>query len=247
MILFRYSFLLLLTFIVSCASKTLDLNVQNIDIRDILESIERSNSAFNRLEGLAKVKAIDPFESISFNQVTLLDHPDRFRLEALAVFGQTVAVVISDGQHVYFKTPRESIKFDDSRNFNLSYFYTNAPSELKTAELIDILLGKVPFGLWSDNNKVNIDFDGKLSVSYINKNGTNTTLNIEPLRKRVISAEVGLDSKESLIISYLNHQDINGFNFPRTVKILYSRGELIINYDKDILLNSEIDSNLFVP
>lgn len=247
MTLLRYSLLLLLTFIVSCASKTLNLNVENIDIRNILESVERSNSAFNKLKGLAKIKAINPFESVSFNQVTVLDHPDRFRLEAIAVFRQTVAVIISDGKHVYFRTPRESIKFEDSKNFNLSYFYTDIPLELRTGELIDILLGKVPFGLWTDHKDINIDFDGKLLVSYINGNGTNTTLLIEPLKKRVVSAEIELGSKENLVINYLNFQDINGFDFPMTIKILYSRGELIVNYDKNILLNSEIDNDLFVP
>ena len=239
--------LVLLLLIISCSAKTVNLKVENVDIHKILDSIKKSNSEINSLEGLAKVKAVSSFDNVSYNQATILEYPDLFRLEALAVFGQTIAVIISDGEKVYFKTPRESITFDDSQKFNLSYFYSDIPTELKTTQLIEILLGKIPFGLWDENKIIGISEERELFVNYKNDNETYTSIYFNPINGEINTMIIELSNGENLRINYSDYNRIGDNNFPKTIEILYAKGQLIIKYGKDILLNSEVDSNLFLP
>lgn len=234
--------------LLSCATKNVDINVEKIEIRNILDSINSAHNDITTLKGFARVKALNRFDSVNFNQATVLKSPDMFRLEAFAIFGQTVAVVISDGEKVYFRTRKEKLTFEEAQSFNLSYLYPEVPSDLTTPELINIMLGKVPFGLW--NEDLNLDIDGsekKLLVAFKNMNGTKTVLKIDPLYKRVENAVVELSSGDTLSIDYGEYFEIEGYFFPKKIKLLYSSNELSIRYDDNVSLNSDIESSLFFP
>lgn len=235
--------------LLSCATKNVDINVEKIDIRDILDSIKSAHDDITTLKGFARVKALNRSDSVNFNQATVLQSPNMFRLEALAIFGQTVAVVISDGEKVYFRTPKEKLTFEEAESFNLSYLYPEVPSDLTTPELINVMLGKVPFGLWNEDLTLDID-DGsekRLLVVYKNLNSTKTVLKIDPLYKRVENAVVELSSGDTLTIYYGEYIEVGGYFFPKKIKLLYSSNELSIRYDDNVSLNSDIENSLFFP
>ena len=156
------------------------------------------------------------FDDVAINQITVLELPLKFRLEALAVFGQSVAVVTSDGERVVFRTSSDEITFPDVRNFNLSYFYPGIPEELKTEQLIELLMGKVPFGLWDEDYDVVLDKErAKIAVEYINSGNTITVILIDPVTGNIESADIVLEGESLLTINYTNYQELDSYLFPK--------------------------------
>lgn len=239
-------FITLITLIIAaCAQKQVSVDYENINIQNILELARANHDEIRTLRGVARVKAKSSFDDVAINQVTLLELPLRFRLEALAVFGQSIAVLTSDGEKVIFRTSSDEITFQDVRNFNLSYFYPGIPEELKTEQLIDLLLGKVPFGLWEDEYDVSFDKDReKIVVEYANSDNKVTVLNIDPVSGNIESAKINLEDNNILYINYTNFQKSDNLVFPRNIKFNYISYELTVKYN-DLTLNGKIEDSLF--
>ena len=240
-------FLLLSVFILlSCAKKIEPVDFSLLDTDQIINDIEVYQDSVKSLRGMARVRAKSSFEDVTISQATLLDAPDRFRLEALAVFGQSIAVLVSNGEKVIFKTRNDQIKFEDATSFNLSYFYPGIPSDVKSSQLMDILFGRVPFGLWESGGEYEIgNNDNMLTISYINIKGRPAVLYVDPISLRLASAEIELDGGELLIITYSNYINQNDINFPRDIHLSYAKDELSIKYEKGLELNGKIDESLF--
>jgi len=244
----RFSYIMLLFFLVSsCAPKITPIDYENLDVDRILENIKINYSELNTLQGIARVKAKNNFESLTIRQVTVLESPYMFRLEALAAFGQSLAVVTSNGQKVVFRTRNEEVVFEDVRKFNLTYFYPGIPSEIKTKELVNLLLGKVPFGLWESDYDLSADKeDNLLVVKYINSNNTQTVLYLDPVNEYVRAADVGIEGENVLHINYSDYNTVDSISFPKKITLSYRSDELKISYEKDLILNQEVDAGLFL-
>ncbi|MGI9533860.1 MAG: DUF4292 domain-containing protein [Thermodesulfobacteriota bacterium] len=244
----RLFYLVLLIFsISSCAPVIAPVNFENLDVNKILENIQRENNEINTLQGIARVRAKNNFDNVSIRQVTVVETPYMFRLEALAAFGQSLAVVTSNGEQVIFKTRGEEVVFDDVKQFNLTYFYPGIPNEIKTKELIDLLLGKVPFGLWGKDYDLSVNKnDNLLVVKYINSNKTQTVLYLDPVNEYVKAADIGINDEDIMHIDYSDYKNIGNLRFPKNISLNYISNELKIRYEKDLILNKQIDAGLFL-
>ena len=229
----------------ACAPKQVPVNYDEINIDEILLQVKSNQESIRSLRGVARVKAKSSYDDLVINQVTLLQLPLKFRLEALAAFGQSIAVLTSDGEKVIFKTSNDQVVFPDVENFNLSHFYPGIPRELKTPQLIDLLLGKIPFGLWIEDYSVNINKEkGKIEIYYINSNNTETRLSIDPLTGYLERADVDLGNSNILSIDYTNYIKLDNLVFPKAIYLKYLSYELSIKYG-DLSLNDKIEDSLF--
>jgi len=193
-----------------------------------------------------RIESID--ENSSFKQATIVEKPDFFRLEILALFGKTVGVLVSNGEKVYLRTSRDEMVFENASRFNLSYFYPGIPPEITTDVLTDILLGKVPFGLWQEGYSLDIDNESRLfRIRYINSIGTLTILFVNPANKRVQKALVTLDRGKTVEINYDNFVKGRDEYFPMEVEISAEGYLLKLSYLNSLKINPEIDRKLFQP
>ena len=240
-------YLALLLLLTSCAPKVSEINFETLDVENILKNIKDEKNEVNTLQGIARVKAKDNFDSISIKQVTLLETPYKFRLEALAAFGQSIAVILSDGEEVVFRTRGEEVVFEDVKKFNLTYFYPGIPQEIKSGEIIELLLGRVPFGMWE--NDYDVSFEGGenlLRVEYPNLNGTKTVLQLDPVTQTIKNAEIQLNEEEYVKIEYDDYNDIDNITFPNRISLNYGSNSIKIKYENDLVLNNQIDEGLFL-
>ena len=231
--------------IAGCAPKQVPVNFDEINVDKILEQAKINQQGIESLRGVARVKAKSSFDDLVINQVTLLQLPLKFRLEALAAFGQSLAVLTSDGEQVVFRTSSDQVVFPDVRNFNLSNFYPGIPREIKSSQLIDLLMGKIPFGLWSGDYTTELSNEkGKILLNYTNSNNTNTSLTVDPLTANIEMAEIVLDGSNILVIDYANFTNFERFVFPKAIYLTYLTYELSIKYG-ELNLNDNIDDSLF--
>ena len=232
----------------SCATLQQDVVVRDISINDIAKSLEDRQQAVNSLKAMASVRIETPAETNSFSQATVVKAPDIFRLEILAAFGKTIGVLISDGDRVYLRTSRDQLVFEDSERFNLSYFYPGIPREITGSVLTDILLGKVPFGLWDSTYSVEIDDDTRLiKLSFTNSLNTKTGLLIDPVAKRVEKAVINLYNDRVVDIDYEDFGSGKLESFPKVIRISTDSYVLKLSYVSSLKLNPQIDSDLFKP
>lgn len=237
--------ILFLIFFAGCVPKQVPINYDEIKVDEILQLIKTNQENLYSLRGVARVKAKSRYDDVVISQVTLLQLPLKFRLEALAAFGQSIAVLTSDGEKVIFRTSNDQVVFPDVRNFNLSIFYPGIPTELKTEQLMDLLIGKIPFGLWPENYNVGFDKEAqKMLVEYKNSNSLNTLLTIDPVSVNIEHAEINLDESNILKINYTNFTKLDNLVFPKNIDLKYLSYELSIKYS-EIELNDNIDDSLF--
>lgn len=197
---------------------------------------------------MASVRIESINENSSFKQVTIVEKPDLFRLEILALFGKTVGVLISDGDKVFLRTSRDEMVFKNASGFNLSYFYPGIPPEISTDVLTDILLGKVPFGIWNKGYSLGIDNDSRMfTIKYLNSIDTQTILFVDPVKKRVDRAVVNLDNDRTVQITYGDFITEGEASFPREVEISSEGYLLKMSYVNSIKINPRIDRKLFQP
>ena len=237
--------ILFLLFISSCAPKQVPVNFDEINVDEILKQVKTNQESLRSLRGVARVKAKSRYDDIVISQVTLLQLPLKFRLEALAAFGQSVAVLTSDGEKIIFKTSNDQVVFPDVRNFNLSNFYAGFPMELKTQQLMDLQMGKIPFGLWTAMYDIGFDEQAqKIHVKYENSNSLNTQLIIDPVSGYIEHAKINLDESNILKISYTNFTKLDNLVFPKSIDLKYLTYELSIKYS-ELKLNDDIEDSLF--
>lgn len=244
-----YTFIMVtVLFIQSCATVEHNVMVRNIDLSDVLGTIESNQNSVNSVRGMASVKIESMSENSSFKQATVVKSPDLFRLEILAVFGKTIGVLVSDGEKVYLNTARDSMVFEDAGIFNLSYFYPGIPREITTVVLSDMLLGRVPFGLWGDSYSLQFDSETRLlDISYRNSLGRTTSLLADPVKKRVEKARVNLYNDRTVNIEYSDF-GFDGMDFfPKRTVVRSDKYLLRITYVSSLDINPDLDGFVFKP
>lgn len=241
------SLLLLFSGFYSCAPKQYEI----VDIAEtpaILQSAASSHDHVRSLRGIASVRIESPGDSASFTQATIAESPNSFRLEIIAAFGRTIAVLASDGQRVFLTTSRDEVVFEDVHRFNLSYFYPGIPREITAVVLTDLLLGKIPFGLWDDDFSLTIDSGtGMLVIGYINGIGTYTTAYLNPVKERIEKAEIDIGNDTVVDITYSDFHEANNATFPRRMELTSGAYTLRLTYRRTPEINPVTDRNLFKP
>lgn len=236
---------LIVILVVCCAPKIPQVSFKNVDTDSLLKKIQAGSDERVTLQGIARVTARNNFDKISVRQVTILGKNSSFHLETLAIFGQSIATLTSDGKQVVLLTRSGQTVFEENENVSLSYFYPSIPPVIKITELIDLLFGKVPFGLWSSDHRPAIEQENNaLTATYVNSRGSETVLYINPESGQIRSADIQVGNGGLLHIEYSDYTDVTGVLFPKKIKLSYLSNELQINYEKDLILNKQTDIKL---
>lgn len=246
--LFYPTVIILVVLMQSCAGMQQDINVRNISINEVLQTVETNQDSVKSLKGMASVRIESIAENSAFSQATVVKEPDIFRLEIIAAFGKTIGVLLSDGDKVYLRTSRDELVFEDAENFNLSYFYPGIPPEITSKVLTEILLGRVPFGLWHNTYDLEIDQDSRmLAITYSNSINTDTTVLLDPISKRVEKALINLYNDRVVDIDFMDF----GFDgmefFPKVIRISADKYMLKLSYVSSLDINPDLESDIFKP
>lgn len=233
----------------SCAKRAVEIDLSRINLPEVLEKVRKAEESVESVKGLASVSIKSPERRVSFNQVTIAKEPNLLRLEALAPFGRTAAMVISDGVKIYVITPKEQEVFDSLHEFDFSFFYPELPVRITVSSLVNLLLGRLPEGRNHDDSQVQISKDSyHVILTFSDEGGRQDTLWVNPLTYRVEKAKIDLDGGVPAEYRFKNFKYIEaGISFPTRIELKVNEFSISINYNDQVAVNSEIDQNLFRP
>ncbi len=233
----------------SCAKRTVEIDLSRISLPEVLKKVRNGEESVESIKGLAYISIKSPDRKISFNQVTIAKEPNLLRLEALAPFGRTAALVISDGAKVYVITPKEQETFDSLHEFDFSFFYPELPVRIKVSSLVNLLLGRLPERPNYDGSQVQISKgSSNIILTLSDESGGQDTLWINPLNYRVEKAKIVIEKGVLATCRFKNFKDIgNGTSFPTQIELKLNDFSISIDYNDGVEVNRDIDQNLFNP
>jgi len=236
-----------LLFHFSCANRTVEIDLSTINLPIVLEKARKAEKSVKSVKGLASVRIESPERNLSFNQVTIVKEPNFLRLEALAPFGRTAAMVISDGAMVYVITPHEQEVFDGLREFDFSFFYPELPVRISVTDLVNLLLGRLPVMPNFDESQVLISKgSSNIILAFLDENGGQNSLWVNPFTYRVEKAKIALDDGTVVTCRFKNFKEVgNGVSFPTKVELRVKDFSISINYRDEVEVNRDIEQNLF--
>ena len=238
--------LLGLLFLFACAGKTVEVDVATIDKSSFLTRIRQADKGVRSIKGLAYVSIKAPENSASFSQVTIAEEPNLLRLEALAPFGRTAVIVISDGERVHVISQGEHQVFDSLEEFDLSLFYPDLPVRITVDKLVDLLLGRFPGRHDYDDSSVRLSKESSyVRVAFTNDKGGEDVFWVNPVNYRIEKAKVNLDG-ETAAYSYSDFKDFGaGASLPTSMKLKLDSFSISIRYHSGVEVNTDIDRDLF--
>lgn len=237
-------------FLASCGAKKGDVQIEDDNLSVILEKIELFEGAVRSLKGLAKVKIKTPDNKISYTQVTIAERPDLLRLEALNPFGKTVGFISSDGTNIYIISPSERGVYDSSTSFDLTYVYPGLNLKITATNLVNLILGRLPDGVYDLRSAPEMSADGDLINLNFNSDSSSVSnsLWVNSTNYRVERAEFSLDHGAKAVVKYKYFEDlIDGFYFPKTIDFASEGLSITIIYEADLELNKNVDKSLYRP
>ncbi|NIQ96350.1 MAG: DUF4292 domain-containing protein [Desulfuromonadales bacterium] len=139
----RKIFLPALAFVIAaCAPTTRPISVPPDLERTLLERLEHSGGQFSSLEGIAKVRVVNPEKTVSATQVLLAEKPDKLRSEILSPFGTPMLLMATDGHELTVYVPSEARFYrGEASDANIRRLL-RIPMRLD--DLVDILLYDLP-------------------------------------------------------------------------------------------------------
>jgi len=243
----KKSAIFLFLFILSCANRTVEIDLSTINLPIVLEKARKAEESVKSVKGLALVRIKSPERNLAFNQVTIAKEPNFLRLEALAPFGRTAAMIISDGATVYVITPDEQEAFDALREFDFSFFYPELPVRITVTGLVNLLLGRLPEMPEYDASQVQISKgSSNIILVFLDENGRQNSLWVNPFTYRVEKAKIALDDGTVATCRFKNFKEVaNGVSFPTRVELKVKEFSISINYRDEVEVNRNIEENLF--
>jgi len=242
----RISFIILLL-VVSCAKKTVHVDLTNFELGDVISRVKEAERSVRSVQGLASVRIHSPVENVSFKQVTIAEEPDLLHIEALAPFGRTAAVLISDGDKVYVNFPKERTEFDNIKDFNFSLLYPRLPVDISLENLVNLFLGRLPEDPDYDESSILIRADQNQIVLTLFKNRLKeSVLWVNPETYRIEKALIRLENGNTAACEFKDFIDFgNGVSMPRKIELKVEEYSIQLKYDKDVSVNLNIDRELF--
>ena len=239
--------LLGLLFLFACAGKTVEVDVATIDTPSFLTRVRQADKGVRSIKGLAYVSIKAPENNASFSQVTIAEEPNLLRLEALAPFGRTAVIVISDGERVHVISQREHRVFDSLEEFDLSLFYPDLPVRITVDKLVDLLLGRFPGPQDYDDSSVRLSKESSyVRVAFTNDKGAEDVFWVNPVNYRIEKAKVNLDGEITAAYSYGDFKDFGaGASLPTSIKLKLDSFSISIRYHSGVEVNTYIDRGLF--
>jgi len=234
-----------LIFFLSCA-KSIELpDISNFNSNELVKTVAEKESLINTVKGIALVRLKSPEKKVSFKQVTIVKDPNILRLEALAPFGRTVAMVISDGTKVSLEVSSEKLVFYRVEDFNFSDFYGFIPVKIGIQELTDFLLGKIPVHIFND--KYNLGVDEKEGLILLESKTSKNIIWINHNYVRVAKASIYLENGDHVNVSFNKFREIEPeLFFPFEMELKYEDFSIYVKYDYDVDINKNIRDDLFL-
>ncbi|MGH7888997.1 MAG: hypothetical protein ACRENF_00420, partial [Thermodesulfobacteriota bacterium] len=85
-------------------------------------------------------------------------------------------------------------------------------------------------------------------LAFLDENGRQNSLWINPLTYRVEKAKIALDDGTVVTCRFKNFKEVgNGVSFPRRVELKVKEFSISINYRDEVEVNRDIEQNLFNP
>jgi outer membrane lipoprotein-sorting protein len=241
--------ILILPLLLSCAKKTLEIDIELIDIEDVISKVIDAEGSVNSVKGLASVHIESPYNNVSYKQVTIAEEPNLLRLEAIAPFGRTVGMIISDGQKVHVISAKERNKFDNLEEFDFSYLYPDLPIRITLKNLVNLFLGRLPEAPDFTNSRVLLGVDdGRVVLTLFKDKRKESVLWIDPLNYRVSKAIITLENGSTATCEFKDFIDVGkGTQIPRRIELRVDEYLISLKYDRDLDVNTDIDRSLFKP
>ena len=224
---------LLTVYLSSCAKPVMLPDISIIDTDDYISRIRHDQDIIKTLKGLALVRLSAPKSKISYRQATIIQSPDRMRLEAYSILGRTEALIISDGNMVGLKLAGRKWIYYDADQFDFSLFYKVIPIRIDTEQLNSFLMGKIPQNVFDNKFKLTADQKDGLLVLYVNHDF-----------RKIVKAKFRLNNGEKLKVEYGDFKSVNqGLYFPLKLELEYMNYSIYVKYDDDIEINDEINQS----
>ncbi len=241
--------ILILPLLLSCAKKTVEIDIERIDVGDVISRVIDAEGSVNSVKGLASVKIESPFNNVSYKQVTIAEEPNLLRLEAIAPFGRTVGMIISNGEKIYVISAEERNEFDNLEEFDFSYFYPDLPVKITLKNLVNLFLGRLPEEPDFINSQVLLGTDdGRVVLTLFKGRKKESVLWVNPLNYRISKAMITLENGSTATCEFEDFIDVgNGTQIPRRIELRVDEYSISLKYDRDVDVNTDIDRNLFKP
>lgn len=197
------------------------------------------------MKALARIKFSSPRQKFTVNQAVLARKPTSLRLESLGPFGQTVHLLVTDGQSLTSYWPQEKRAFvGQATNQNIARFL---PLGLDREELVALFFGEV-LAPWQQVPSVSWEErDGLYLLSFISSPGGVKELWWVDPRGPVLTKREVYDPDKGLVFRALmsDFQTLGQVVFPRKIEVVFP-GEIKIELTyQDITLNTNLDESLF--
>lgn len=246
---FFLSVLLLVILITSCAKPgpvivpgTIN-DLGKIDSAEILRILKEQEEEVHTVKGLALARLQSPDDKVSFRQVTIVESPNKLRLEALAPLGTVELAVISDGRKVLLKFPKDDVLYNQLEAFNFSVFYPNIPVPINIDHLSRFLLGRLPVDLFDYKYEVEVDESNNQLI--LNSTTSESKLWVDFKYFRIKKAAFLFDDTEEIVVHYSNFISFESFYFPREIELNLKDYSIFIKYDYDVVVNEKVRQSLF--
>jgi len=245
----KYALSLCLLLLLSCAKKTVEIDLSRINLPEVLNRVRQSEKGVGSVRGLASVSVRSPDRRVSFNQVTIAKEPNLLRLEALAPFGRTAGMVISDGQRIYVISPREEEVFDSVEEFDFSFFYPELPIKIKVDNLVNLLLGRLPEEPDYEGSRVQLSKESSsILLTFFDESRGKSILWINPINYRIEKAKISLNGGVMVTCKFGDFKEFGvGVYLPKRIELEVDEFSIFINYNDQVEVNRDIDRSLFKP
>lgn len=246
---FFFSFLFLIVLITSCVKPgpiivpgTIN-DLRKIDSVEILSILKEQEEKVDTVKGLALARLQSPDDKVSFRQVTIVESPNKLRLEALAPLGTVELAVISNGSKVLLKFPKDDVLYNQLEAFNFSVFYPNIPVPINIDHLSKILLGRLPVDLFNDKYEVEVDEANNQLI--LSSTTSDNKLWVDFKYFRIKKAAFLFEYREEIVVHYSNFIPFESFYFPREIELNLKDYSIFIKYDYDVVINEQVRQSLF--
>jgi hypothetical protein len=171
----------------------------------------------------------------AFKAMYVVLSPDKFRIEIITPFGQTVAALATDGENIYGINFRENVCLKDRLNLNLEKF---VPFKININKLTDILLSRIP--VIDEGELVNYNID-KNYVEYFFKNNAGEEVEVNFIKEDFTVKGV----LEEINFTYQQFLFIDGIYIPSRIVLENHNSKVIIELENPVI-NSDMDKQDFV-
>ena len=210
---------------------------------ELLSLLKEQEEKIYSVRGMALARLKSPEQKVSFKQVTIVEYANKLRLEALAPLGRTELAVISNGQKVLLKFPKQDVLYNELDAFNFSVFYPNIPVPINISHLSNFLLGRLPVDLYSDD--YSIETDEKNNQLILTSETSESKLWVDIDYFRIRKASFLFENDEKIVVHYDDFKPLESVYFPRKIELNLENYSIYIKYDYDVEINQGIKQSLF--